>query len=287
MSTYTYISDSTFTGRVFTEDHWACLCDIQGLASGSVRLISSNEDHFPEELFVVMQKVALFWESKEIKNYFVYKNSQEQGWEMVPYEGTQTSSWDMMQSVARQFEIFFRVVWGRSERSKEEQNSCCVAYHEMAQIQLKEHINEEGDVGTDVFCNPTIINRQQIGEKQSIRILHDYAPLGEDRLHFLLVPKAHKERLTDLSLDEFCEMQQMAQKIISLYPDHICYQYHKTGKLAGQTVNHFHHHLVFVKSHNEWQGQLGAFFRMIIPSTPLSSEELQERIEAVRTQLRL
>jgi len=224
-----------------------------------------------------MQKVAQFWESQGIDNYLTYTNSRETAWEMVPYSGTTDSGWDMARSFFRQVEVMSRVVWGRSQVSMDSAQGVAMA---VFRAELP-----EGGVkvrGSDVFCNKEVVHRQQIVKNKSIRMLHDYAPLGEDKLHFLLVPKAHKEKFTQLSFSEFGAMQQMAQKIIELYPDYICYQYYKTGKLAGQSVPHFHHHLVFVKPQNEWQGQLAVFARMVIPPTPLSAEELTCRIEAMQ-----
>ena len=65
----------------------------------------------------------------------------------------------------------------------------------------------------------------------------------------------------------------------------IAYQYHKTGKLAGQTVAHWHEHLVFVLPSYDLWGKLTVFFRMIVPPTPLSKEELETRVKRLQNEL--
>jgi len=265
---------------VDAETSWSVEFPAEALAAGSVSIRPRGENSDVNDLFTCMQKIAQYWEHRGSNNYLIYANSRETGWEMVPYVGSRESTWDIISSFFRQVEVLSRVVWGRAAQVEDPVQAQAIVNFQTA-------IPSGGIVvkGSDVFCNKQVTGKQQIVKDKNIRVLHDYAPLGEDKLHFLLVPKAHKERFTELSFAEFQSMQAMAQKIVALYPDYICYQYFKTGKLAGQTVPHFHHHLVFVKPQNEWQGQLAVFMRMICPPTPLPAKELADRVQAVKTLL--
>jgi diadenosine tetraphosphate (Ap4A) HIT family hydrolase len=271
------------TTEICREGDWSVILPAEGLASGSIYLQPIVQENSSYGLFVAMQKVAQFWEENGVNNYLSYTNSREEGWEMVPYPGLESSGWDVFFSYARQVEVMTRVIFGRYQRGEVEQEQDCAVYQDIASVEVREFADDQ--VGADVFCKQEVLDKQQIWEGRSICVLHDYAPLGEDKLHFLIVPKAHKERFTELSSEEFGEMQEVASRIIELYPDYICYRYHKTGELAGQSVKHFHEHLVFVKPQNEWQGQLGAYLRMVKPPIPLGSEELKERVEEMRAKL--
>ncbi len=248
---------------------WKISIPQQRLASNSV-LIERKGDSNSSELFSMMQKVVRLWEKQGISNYLVYKSSQETGWEMVPYSGNPASTWDKIRAFGRQFLVLSRVTFGRAEFS--------------AQVSEKPTplVATVQKVAQDAFCTKSVIDSQLIWEGKHICVLYNYAPIGQEGLHYLLVPKAHREKFTELNQDEFDEVQQFAGELIDKYPGHLCYRYHKTGLLAGQTVPHFHEHVVFIRPQHDLKGKLSVFYRMVMPPTPLSSVELNKRVTDLR-----
>lgn len=244
---------------------WKISIPERRLASNSV-LIERKGQENSAELFSMMQKVAKLWEKQGISNYLVYKSSRETSWEMVPYAGTPASTWDKIRAFGRQLLVLSRVTFGRAEFSS------TVSEKPMPLAKSVQKVTQ------DAFCMKSVIDSQLIWEGKHIRVLYNYAPIGQEGLHYLLVPKAHREKFTELNQDEFDEVQQFAGALIEKYPEHLCYRYNKTGLLAGQTVPHFHEHVVFVRPQHDWKGKLSVFYRMVMPPTPLSSVELNKRV---------
>ena len=256
---------------------WKISIPTQGLASNSLLITPKGEEN-PSELYQTMQKVAQYWESHGISNYLVYKSSADQSWEMVPTEGQKSSLWDRIRSYARQFLIVARVTFGRYFLSGAEIEHLIASYESLTSFKAQETAQKTQHIAQDAFCKKEVIDSQCIFDGKEIRVLYNYAPIGSEGLHFLIVPKAHKERFTELSLQEFEEMQTVAASLIKHYPNHLCYRYSKTGSLAGQTVPHFHEHVVFLQPQDDLWGKLSVFFRMILPPRPIDSKELAARV---------
>src|SRR3569832_753069 len=254
--------------RIDEGDDWKISITQQRLASNSV-LIERKKDENPTDLLSLMQKVATLWRQQGGSNYLVYKSSQESNWEMVPYAGTPSSTWDKICAYGRQLLVLSRVTFGRAKFSGDVSIGPS-ALETTATVQK---------VAQDAFCTKAVIDAQLICEGKHIRVLYNYAPIGEEGLHYLLVPKAHKEKFTELNQDEFDEIQKFAGKLIANYPEHLCYRYSKTGRLAGQTVPHFHEHVVFLRPEHDFKGKLSVFWRMVMPPTPLNSVELDKRVK--------
>nr|QIQ10885.1 hypothetical protein OJOKFFHK_00028 [uncultured bacterium] len=87
-------------------------------------------------------------------------------------------------------------------------------------------------------------------EGKYVNILYNYAPIAidENKLHFMLVPKAHREMFSELSVDEYLEASALEQKLGAYYKRQgyqAAYLFNKTGAEAGQTVPHWHEHVIF------------------------------------------
>ena len=83
-----------------------------------------------------------------------------------------------------------------------------------------------------------------------------------------------------LTPEEYAEVVQLTEKI-SLHFSIPSYQYHKTGILAGQTVAHWHQHLVFVELDYSWISKISVLFRMAIaPALSLQTQGLHVRIDS-------
>jgi diadenosine tetraphosphate (Ap4A) HIT family hydrolase len=167
------------------------------------------------------------------------------------------------------------------------------AYRNQFQIE-NSSVENESDViisGTDPFCNPEIIQKQLVFEGSEVNVLYNYAPigLGQEKLHFLIVPKIHRVGFSELSQTEYLEAMELSQKLINFYQKRnhpIVYVFHKTGVEAGQTVPHWHQHIVFAETGaQEFFSKMAVLKNMMIGASPLSSEELKGRVQLLRTDL--
>jgi diadenosine tetraphosphate (Ap4A) HIT family hydrolase len=263
---------------------WKISIPTQGLASKSL-YIERKGDKNPSELFRMMNKVATYWEQKKgIFNYLVYTSSEDQGWEMLPVPGEKSSWRDWMGGIAHQFTVMGRVTFGRYTLAESEKKHLYTEYNDLTSFQTQVTGDAVQQVSPDAFCKKEVIDSQLLWEGEHVRVLYNYAPIGNEGLHFLLVPKAHKERLSQLTQEEFEEIQALAGMLKQHYPDHTCYRYNKSGSLAGQTVLHFHEHVVFILPQHDLKGKLSVFFRMIGSSKPLNLMELAKRVSLLKAQ---
>jgi diadenosine tetraphosphate (Ap4A) HIT family hydrolase len=240
---------------------WKISIPTKALHSNSVLIEQKGDNNF-SELYTMMNKVAQFWEQKGIFNYLIYSSSEEHSWEMAPVQG-----------FFQQLKVMARVTFGRAEIEKKYTD-----YKDFTSFAARATSETVQQVATDAFCKKEVIDSQLLWEGKHIRVLYNYAPIGKEGLHFLLVPKVHKERFSELSQEEFIEIQTFAESLMKRFPDHLCYRYNKTGSLAGQTVPHFHEHIVFILPEHDFLGKLSVFLRMIIPPRPLDSIELSGRV---------
>lgn len=99
-----------------------------------------------------------------------------------------------------------------------------------------------------IFCK--IINKEIpskiVYEDNDFLAMLDIAPATKG--HVLILPKEHAATLTELSDDKATKILVLAKKIINaMMKVHGFTSYNliqNNGKLAGQTVNHFHLHLI-------------------------------------------
>lgn len=257
---------------------WSIFCSDEALALNSLSISPNTSQSNTSELYRLMKKVAQFWEESGVLNYLVYKSSADRGWEMVPVpvNGPSNSLWDRVRAYVHQLVVLMRVTFGRYQVAYMEKHHLITKYTDLTSFVAQHAGQRTEQVAEDAFCKKEVIDSQRIFEGKCINVLYNYAPIGD--LHFLLVPKKHKERLSDLSEQEFTEIQTLTANLIKKYPGYLCYQYSKTGKLAGQTVAHFHQHVVFILPKNDLWGKLSVFFRMILPPKPLSASELADRV---------
>lgn len=99
-----------------------------------------------------------------------------------------------------------------------------------------------------IFCK--IIDKEipskLIYEDQDFRAILDVAPATKG--HVLILPKEHAETLTDLSDEKASKILILAKKIVNAlkkvhdFTDYNIVQ--NNGRIAGQTVGHFHLHII-------------------------------------------
>lgn len=272
------------------------------LAPGSVKVVP-NEDltvfsewsnSNKQETYELLQRIVRQWEKKGITDYLIYgkesANSETPfGWEIVPYPKKGSRFW-------KQFKVLWNITYNgkclpkveRQKIAKDYQNEKDLFSEAQCEViaSIQEVVREH-----DAFCDQKVIDSQLVFEGKEVYVLYNYAPivLGKDKLHFLIVPKQHRLRFSDLSESEYLESMEFSQKLVSYYQKkgyHTAYLFNKTGAEAGQTVPHWHEHVVFTATKaQEFFGRLKMLKNMIFGSSPLPAEELHRRVEMLRDEL--
>lgn len=95
------------------------------------------------------------------------------------------------------------------------------------------------------FCAPDV-NRIKFAESANFAAVYNIAPILPG--HSLIVPKRHVRSVLQLSDDELCEMMTFSRKVINILLaafGAIAFDWTiQDGEAAGQTVPHFHLHLI-------------------------------------------
>lgn len=140
---------------------------------------------------------------------------------------------------------------------------------------------------TDFFCQEHA-KAQVIWEGRTVKILYPDNPITER--HFLFVTKEHRDSFKDITQEEFAEVLDLAKRVGNLFPGEK-YLLCKTGFDAGQTVSHFHLHLIIADGKVEGIcGRLkiarNILFNMIpFLSGRLRGEALSQRVSHYRREL--
>lgn len=273
-------------------NHMQVVMPTHHLAEGSLQIVpiqreeSVSKWNFHQELetFQYINRIVDCWKSRGITDYLIYAKcsaGKQVGWEIVPYNKKKCRIWE-------QIKVLWRICFGGFSLNKKLRESV-IQHHKSALDQVRSYTVSTSALPTrrklDAFCDRDVINRQRVWSGTHVEVLFNYAPIGRDRLHLLLVPKKHKEGFSDLNKDEYTEARQLETFIMDFYERrgiHWAYLYDKTGIAAGQTVPHWHKHMVFVSSNvNDCCGKLAIFKNMLFGASPLKDAELQGRIKAM------
>lgn len=238
------------------------------------------------------QRIVDAWKSTtpNVKDYFIYGKatpSSSFSWEIVPYP---QGSWALWQ----QLRVLWRIAFGAPQAADCTRNLVAkkIAQALSSSTELLPLTNNSSGREQDPFCRQEVTARQTVFEGKEIRVLYNFAPirLGGEELHFLFVPIAHKARFNEVTLSEYLECQELASRIVRFYQENgypTAYLFDKTGKRAGQTVPHWHQHLVFTKTEkDDWKGKWDVFRRMLFGSSPLPPQELARRVSSIRSDLK-
>lgn len=272
------------------------------LADGAVRVeyrgmqLSQSHSEPYRESYELIQKIVTVWQDKGINDYLVYSKEvaekESSSREIVPF---QKQNWRICR-IWKQFKVVWRITFGAPvtpvlERQRIARELRIGLARLDSQHTSVERIHEIG-VHTCVFCNPDVISRQMVLQSKSVYVLHDHAPItiGKGKLHFLLLPKVHGTKFSDLTEQEYLEVCQLALKIINCYKSkgfHTAYLFNKSGRNAGQSVLHWHEHLVLTSSSSEeFKGKLVVLKNLVLgKSKPLSRAELAARIALAQDNL--
>jgi diadenosine tetraphosphate (Ap4A) HIT family hydrolase len=272
------------------------------LAFGSLKIVpNSDTGNFSEwqdfnelETYELIQHVIQIWEKKGITDYLIYGKESNNSksifsWEIVPYPKNGWRFW-------KQFKVLWNITFGGSCLPKIERDRIAKDFQKDKDSFSESHTKQIESIkktiqGNDPFCNQKVIDKQLVFEGKEINVLYNYAPivLGEGKLHFLIVPKQHHSKFSDLTETEYLESMELSQKLVSFYKDkgyHTAYLFDKTGAEAGQTVPHWHEHVVFTATKTqEFFGKLTVLKNMLFGSSPLPQKELQTRVQSLRKDL--
>ncbi len=256
-----------------------------------------------------LQKIAACWktagtsEGYTTDQFMVYGRQHYSGslaesfkWEIVPYY---KSALGKLGRFIQQIMTLVRIVFGgtvASESSLQRTQSFYQANLPKNLVGSEISKTVQGvfkdEIGNDPFCNPDRIAKQRVLEGERVNVLYNYAPIGfgGERLHFLITPKAHKEGFTELSLEEYEEAVTLSKLLMDFYESsrkvHDVHLFHKTGVDAGQTVPHWHMHMIFTLSETQaFMGKLTVLKNMLFGSSPMNEKALSDRIAKLTEEL--
>jgi diadenosine tetraphosphate (Ap4A) HIT family hydrolase len=264
--------------------------------SRSPKLLSkwSKQNHI--DSFSFLRRIAHVWKENGIATqYIVYgkKYQNDFSWEIVPFQTCSNLFGRVVQQIQFLWRTIYGSVWNKNFDSQVERDKGLLR----AATDIKPA--ESSERGEDAFCNQEIVNRQVVLTGKKVNVLFSHAPIGfgDEKLHFLIVPKAHRPTMLDLTEEEYCESQEITQKLSNYFFERReqtdtqkraknVYIFHKNGKDAGQSVPHWHQHVIFTTSNlQSFFGRLIVFKNILLGSSPMSRSALEGRVRALRAEL--
>lgn len=241
----------------------------------------SHNQH--EESYNLLENIATLWREQEFIDDFMITgtvpprmHANNFFWEIIPFPKTGLNFID-------QLLVIWRVTFNSPCLSDKELQSIKKRYKEYLTFisHSYQYIPEQTACPShDAFCDPEVIAKQLLYQGKLMRVLFNYAPLGigQEKLHFMIIPIAHRTGFPELTLDEYLEAQEIASKLIIYFAKKgfpIVYLIHKTGKFAGQTVPHWHEHVIFAPLEAErFFGKLDILLKMLSHRKPLAPAEV-------------
>lgn len=267
---------------------------LESLEARPAPLSSWNSDQ-NAEMYDMAQKIVKIWKDNHLAdNYMIYgkedtKSPKSFKWEIVPYPSQGWALWN-------QLKVLWNIIFGAGYADVEERALVAKQYDKYKSkfsAPLTQEIQKTQELieGSDPFCNPQIIEKQRVFEGKQVNVLYNYAPvtIGEGKLHFLLMPKNHHEKFSDLTNEEYLEISELRSKLLKHYQSHgydVAYVFNKTGAPAGQTVPHFHEHVILAASKtHELIGKLRVLKNMLFGSSKLPDDELKQKVSSLKSEL--
>lgn len=251
----------------------------------------TKQDHADSYQF--MQKIARCWEAMKTRDQYLIYGKVNQGlfnWEMVPYARCRT----IFGRVYQQLQVLWRTVFGGIQVSSKERTAQIDEHNSnLSKYKIEVNPSDAENLSDDNFCKEEVIDRQWVVTGQKVNVLFNYAPIGfgGEKLHFLVVPRQHREKFTDVTEEEYCESLDLTTKMINHFAEHRdfstnVYLMHKTGKDAGQTVKHWHLQVIFsTNPSQDFWGKLTVLKNIFWGSSPMKPDALAKRVTELRTEL--
>lgn len=270
----------------------------------------SNSDHFvaPEKQFnkwlmkdhaasyVFMQRVVEAWKKSNFVNqYLIYGKVDATlfKWEIVPY---QTCS-NIITRKIQQLIVLIKAIFGGSVVSEEDCKKQQADYQALLKEQpmVVDKPLDEPNPGNPScpFCKKDVVDNQSVITGNKVNVFFTRAPIGfgGERLHFLVIPKVHRVAFTDVTQEEYCESMDLTTKLINHFTNSRktikgVYLLNKTGVDAGQTVKHWHLHVIFSTSASQdFWGKLTVMKNILVGSSDMEKNEFAERVKVLSKEL--
>lgn len=237
-----------------------------------------TEDH--RSCYLVMQTAAKYFENGPFLVFGENSNGNHSSfkWEFVPFKQTT----NVFARYWQQLQVAFGVIFGRTEIEKGDKGIQKSLFEKaFDEVESVTPENSDGKKSNDPFCNDKIIEDQQVLEGNLVRVLYDYRPVGDS--HFLVVPKAHRRDFRQLTEEEYTEAAKLSQFIIERLKENQqvsnVYMMHKTQIDAGQSVLHWHMHVITTaNAQDDFLSKVKFLWRMTFGSSPIDKNELTSRV---------
>lgn len=251
----------------------------------------SKKMHIDSYMF--MQRIAQAWKhAGKTDQYMIYGSIDRFvfKWEMIPYQRCETCIGRAFQQLV----VLWRTVFGGYPLTQDDILKQTRKYETM--LAEAPEITEpscEYIVSNDVFCQQAVIDRQWVITGKKVNVLFNHAPIGfgGERLHFLVVPKAHREAFVEVTEEEYYEAMELTGEIA----DHFMtsrqevknvYILNKTGRDTGQTVKHWHLHVIFSTSNvQDFWGKFTVAKNILFGSSPMDEEDFIAQVTTLRQEL--
>jgi undecaprenyl-diphosphatase len=245
-----------------------------------------TNDH--KSAYRVMQAAADYFQNDPFLVYGLNDHTEDSlfRWEFVPYRKTS----NVFSRHWQQACVAYRVMFGGTIISAKQRAEQEAIYEKVLDaVRPEDRVYSENEKGNDAFCDSKVINSQLVLEGKQINVLYNYAPIGqgEHKAHFLFIPKAHRKDFRELTEEEYTEASQLSQFVIDRLKEtrniQRAYLFHKTQIDAGQTVPHWHLHLVATENpRNDLLSKISWLYRMTFGASPLPKNKLAEEIRYYR-----
>ncbi|NRA90421.1 MAG: HIT family protein [Simkaniaceae bacterium] len=262
-----------------------------GLTEDAVYLDSKSSEItelYLDELYDELQKIVHLWKEKNIAKSYLVLGTEKWGKaavQAVPFKEAKSLVYRSFQ----QLQVLYRFVFGGYLPTQDRAARFRHIYRDLTLEKTNIEASKISRVSKCVFCESRVLDSQRVLEGKQVEVLYNYAPLGlgGERIHFLIVPKRHCKGFSELTKEEHREAYLIAnyvsEKLKCYYEKEgskiqNVYTYHKSGLDAGQSVFHFHLHLVMTQNRaDELFGKLAVARNILFGLFPLSKEELEEK----------
>ena len=280
----------------FTIENVTASIPNQQLLPGSFKVATKDGKKFSDwtkdehaSSYQLLQKIAAVWQEKEIENYLIYAKDDNQSFdfEIVPYQTTK----NFFTTKCQQILVLWRTVFGGKSVSDEVKKAQIDILTQASGRDL--NTIDVPEPAEDPFCKSEVIERQRVLKGEEVNVLYSNAPIGfgGDKLHFLVVPKKHYMDFSSLPQSCYTEAMEMAVKVKNYIAkksaDKDIFIYHKKGKIAGQTVGHWHLHLVAADKKETFWGRLNVFKNILLGSSKLKDSDLKSKVETIQAEISL
>lgn len=277
-----------------------------------------NNRQILQSCYTHLKKIANAWEQRGINDYLIFtqQNNSTTSFQIIPYPKTCFPFW-------RKFQVLWNISFMDACFSKKTVAIALIAaavlfaskataitlavivvasavFKYLTDIKplskedlQKEHLDlipEAPDAtNPDPFCKPDNVKLHLIFSTKTMNVLANKRPLnvGPNRLHFLILPKEHRLKFAELTQEEFVEAMSLSQFITNHYSfggTKFCYN--TNGALAGQSVKHWHHHVIIPESAlGSIMGKLHVLRNMTLGSKELTDNELTQRVQMFQKQI--